>query len=141
MTLKELSQLYYLRKEIEMDKQRLEALRAKAQSPASASSDGTPRTQNTVSRVERYTAAIVELEAVIAAKREQCIYERARLEKYIAEIPDSYIRQIFTYRFVNGLSWITVSIRLGGKNTADGVKKACYRYLSAEKKQLPHSSK
>ena len=141
MTLKELSQLYYLRKEIEMDKQRLEALRTKAQSPASASSDGAPRTQNTVSRVERYTAAIVELEAVIAAKREQCIYERARLEKYIAEIPDSYIRQIFTYRFVNGLSWVTVSIRLGGKNTADGVKKACYRYLSAEKKQIPHSSK
>lgn len=141
MTLKELSQLYYLRKEIEMDKQRLEALRAKAQSPASASSDGMPHTSNTVSKVERYAAELVELEAIIAAKREQCIYERARLEKYIADIPDSYIRQIFTYRFINGLSWVTVSIRLGGKNTADGVKKACYRYLNTDKKELPHSSK
>ena len=35
MTLKELSQLYYLNREIEMDKERLEALRARASAPGS----------------------------------------------------------------------------------------------------------
>ena len=45
----------------------------------------------------RSVADIVDLKAIIAAKQQQCIYERNRLERYIDEIPDSVTRQILRY--------------------------------------------
>lgn len=136
MTLKELSQLYYLNREIEMDKERLEALRARASAPGSPNYDGMPKSPSCENRLERYTAEIVDLEAIISAKIIQCQHERNRLERYIADIPDSLTRQIFTLRFVNGLSWVQVAHSLGGNNTEGGVKMICYRYInSGEKKQ------
>ena len=129
MTLKEISQLYYLNREIEMDKRRLEGLKMKSQSPSSARLDGMPHSTIVESRVERYAAEIADLEAIIAAKCEQCIHERNRLERYISDIDDSLTRQIFTFRFVNGLSWTQVAAHIGGSNTEKSVSKACYRYL------------
>jgi len=55
--------------------------------------------------------------------------ERNRLERYIASIDDSLLRQIFTYRFVNGLAWEQVAACVGGGNSAGSVKMACHRYL------------
>lgn len=132
MTLKDLSQLYYLNREIEMDQRRLEELRAKAGSPGSPRFDGTPHSKSTVSKVERYAEEIADLEAIIAAKQEQCIHERNRLERYINNIDDSRLRMIFKLRFVNGLQWPQVAAHIGGNNTVKSVSKACYRYLDEE---------
>ena len=132
MTLKELSQLYYLNREIEMDQQRLEELKAKASAPGSPNYDGMPKSPSYENRLERYIAEIVDLEAIISAKITQCLHERNRLERYIADIPDSLTRQIFTLRFVNGLSWLQVAYSIGGNNTEGGVKMICYRYIDAE---------
>lgn len=129
MTLKELSQLYYLNREIEMDQRRLEELRAKSTSPGSPRFDGMPHSKSNVSKVERYAEEIADLEAIIAAKQQQCIHERNRLERYINDIDDSRLRMIFKLRFVNGLQWPQVAAHIGGNNTAKSVSKACYRYL------------
>lgn len=129
MTLKELSQLYYLRREIEMDLRRLEALRAEASSPGSPVFDGMPKSPSYENRLERYTAEIVDLEAIISAKITLCRHERNCLERYIADIPDSNLRMIFTLRFVEGLSWVRLAFRIGGNCTADGARMACNRYI------------
>ena len=129
MTLKELSQLYYLNREIEMDQRRLEELRAKSTSPGSPRFDGMPHSKSNVSKVERYAEEIADLEAIIAAKQQQCIHERNRLERYINDIADSRLRMIFKLRFVTGLQWPQVAAHIGGNNTAKSVSKACYRYL------------
>lgn len=129
MTLKELSQLYYLNREIEMDQRRLEELRAKSTSPGSPRFDGMPHSKSNVSKVERYAEEIADLGAIIAAKQQQCIHERNRLERYINDIDDSRLRMIFKLRFVNGLQWPQVAAHIGGNNTAKSVSKACYRYL------------
>lgn len=129
MTLKELSQLYYLNREIEMDQRRLEELRARSESPGSPRFDGMPRVKSNVSKVERYAEDIADLEAIIAAKQQQCIHERNRLERYINDIDDSRLRMIFKLRFVNGFQWPQVAAHIGGNNTAKSVSKACYRYL------------
>lgn len=134
MTLKELSQLYYLNREIEMDQQRLEELREKASAPGSPNYDGMPKSPSYENRLERYIAEIVDLEAIISAKITQCIHERNRLERYIADIPDSLTRQIFTLRFINGLSWLQVAYSIGGNNTEQGVKMICYRYIKNSNK-------
>lgn len=134
MTLKELSQLYYLNREIERDQERLEELRAKASAPGAPNYDGMPKSPSFENRLERYIAEIVDLEAIIQAKITQCLHERNRLERYIAEIPDSLTRQIFQLRFINGLTWLQIAFSVGGGNTEEGVRKRVYRYLEQENK-------
>lgn len=104
MTLNELSQLYYLNREIEADRLRLSELQG--------------------SHSQRK-----EIEDIIKAKVDRCMQERTILERYIADIPDSLTRQVFTLRFINGLSWLQIAFSVGGGNTEDSVKKICYRYL------------
>lgn len=133
MTLKELSQLYYLNREIERDKKRLDELKAQSRSISGSKLTGMPRGGNIAgSSIDRYIAEIVDLEAIISAKITQCLHERNRLERYIADIPDSLTRQVFTLRFINGLPWLQVAYSIGGYNTEDSVKKICYRYVEKE---------
>lgn len=128
MTLKELSQLYYLNREIEMDQRRLRELEVKAL-PGAQVITGMPHGSGVADIVGRYAAEIADLRGIIEAKHQQCLYERSRLERYIAGIDDSLLRQIFTYRFVNGLPWLQVAACIGGNNTADSVRVACNRYI------------
>lgn len=128
MTLKELSQLYYLNREIEMDKKRLQELEVKAVS-CTASLSGMPLGSGVSDRVGRYAAEIVDLRGIIEAKLQQCIYERNRLERYIQSIDDSLVRQVFAYRFVNGLPWKQVAACIGGNNTEDSCRKLVSRYI------------
>lgn len=132
MTLKELSQLYYLNREIEQDQRRLDELKAKSRSISATAITGMPRGGRIAgSSIDRHIAEIVDLEAIISAKITQCMHERNRLERYIADIPDSLTRQIFTLRFINGLPWHQVAMHVGG-NTEDSVKKTAYRYIDKE---------
>lgn len=130
MTLKELSQLYYLNREIEMDKRCLQELEAKAL-PGAQVLTGMPHAPGVTDKVGEYAAEIADLRGIIEAKHQQCLYERSRLERYISGIDDSLLRQIFTYRFVNGLPWRQVAACIGGSNTADGVRMMCNRYIKA----------
>lgn len=128
MTLKELSQLYYLNREIEMDKRRLAELEVKALLGAQVIT-GMPHAQGVADKVGMYAAEIADLRGIIEAKHQQCLYERSRLERYISDIDDSLTRQVFTYRFVNGLPWEQVAACVGGGNSAGSVRMMCYRYL------------
>lgn len=128
MTLKELSQLYYLNREIEMDKRRLEELEAKLL-PGSPVLSEMPRGAAMTDKTSLYISDIVELQGMIAVKQKRCICEQARLEQYINKISDSLVRQIFVYRFVNGLPWEQVAACIGGSSTGDSVKKICYRHI------------
>lgn len=130
MTLRELSQLYYLNREIERDKRELERLKWESVSPRTQRMTGMPHGNGHENIMEMHTAAIADLEGIIRAKMKQCIYERKRLERYIADIPDSLTRQIFALRFINGMSWVQVAMHVGGNNTPGSVKMICYRYLN-----------
>ena len=128
MTLKELSQLYYIDKEIELDRERLAELRANLLCPRSPNYDGMPKNPNPDPAMERCIAKIADLEAIIQAKIEQRIYERNRLERYISDIPDSLTRQIFTLRFVEGMRWEEVADKIGSSSYS--VKHICYRFIA-----------
>lgn len=128
MTLKELSQLYYLNREIEMDKRRLQELETQAMS-CTANLTGMPRSTDVSDLVARYAVEIAELKGIITAKYQLCIFERSRLERYIADVDDSLLRQILTYRFINGLPWEQVAACIGDGYTADSVRMMCNRYI------------
>lgn len=140
MTVKDLSQLHWLKGEIEADQRRLEELEEAAASPKSPKWDGEPRAPGYNDSFGRMVAEIVDLQAIIAAKQQRCIEERARLEVYITSIPDSLDRQIFTLRFVNNLSWMAVASQItqeSGKDyTEYAVKKRCYRCLAEQNKKI-----
>jgi hypothetical protein len=140
MTLKELSQLYWLSREIEADQKRLDELSRIAGEPSSSVLTDMPRSPQIgrSSKIERLVAEIVDLRAVIAAKQIQCIHERARLERWINNIPDSQTRMIFRYRFVSGMSWEQVAEAIGG-NTEYSVKKRCYRYIKTAADEVASS--
>jgi hypothetical protein len=127
MTKKELSQLYYLNREIEQDKQRLRELEAAATN-ANSQITGMPHAAG-ISDKTSLAAEIAYLRGVTEAKIQQLYYEYRRLIDYINGIDDSCIRQILSLRFINGLSWRQISFSVGGGNTADGVRKACERFL------------
>lgn len=128
MTLKELSQLYYLNREIELKQCQLRELEVKAL-PGAQVITGMPHGTGVVDKVGELAAEIADLRGIIEAKHQQCLYERNRLMRYIDSIDDSLLRLIFTYRFVNGLPWEQVAACIGGGNNAGNVKMACYRYL------------
>lgn len=130
MTVKELSQLYYLKQETEKDKMRLEELESQIgiRSPVQ---NGMPHGAGSASVTEQLAAEIVDLRAIISARQLQCLHERNRLERYISSIPDSLTREIFKLRFVDGLPWASVASVVGGAMDIDDstVRKICYRYL------------
>jgi hypothetical protein len=129
LTLKELSQLYHLNREIEMDQQRLEELKAKAENPSSGLLSHSPKGGSCENKIERYVAEIIDLTVIIDAKQRQCIHERNRLERYIGDIGDSLTRMIFTYRFINGLGWEQVAGCIGCGNDWKNLSNICYRYV------------
>lgn len=131
MTVKELSQLYWLNREIEMDMERLRDLEAAASGPKVQKLEGMPKSPGYGDALARTVAEIVDLKAIITAKQQQCIHERCRLERYIANIPDSLTRQIFALRFINGLNWYQIAMHVGGGNTEDSVRQRVYRYLKS----------
>lgn len=105
MTLNDLSQLYWLKKEISCDEKRLRQMDADRSDECE------------------------KLKIMIGEKKQRCITEQARIEKYITSIDDSLTRQIFIYRFVCCMSWVEVSMTIGGGNTPESVKKRCQRWI------------
>lgn len=135
MTKAELSQLYYLNREIEAEQRRIAELEAKATN-ISAKVTGMPGGAG-ISDKTAIAAEIADCRAIVQAKVEQSIHEYSRLCRYIAGIDDSFMRQIISLRFINGLTWNQVAQRIGGGNTEEGVKKACYRYIRKSCPECP----
>lgn len=127
MNEKELSQLRFLNREIEQEKKRLAELEAAAAGIA-ANIKGLPHI-GMVSDKTAIAAEIVGCKAVIEAKVQACIAEYNRLNRLIASIDNSLMRQILILRFVDGLPWSQVAYNIGGNNTPDSVKKLCHRFL------------
>ena len=128
MTLGELSQLKHLKREIAMDRQRLRQLE-EAALPGAQVMTGMPHGTGVRDRLGDTAAAIADLRQQLEAKIERCIREQQKLEAYIESIPDSFIRQIFIYRFVQGMSWRQVAFHVGGNNSVGSVKMLVKRFL------------
>ena len=129
MTKDELSQIYWLRKEVIMWQSRLESLRSqslmKGQEITGMPSGGS----RTTSKIEERMIKIVEIEERIKELRDRADREEARLLRYIEEIGDSFVRQIIQYRFLELKTWKGVADCMGGDNTSESVRKALYRFL------------
>lgn len=131
MNEKELSQLRFLNREIEREKKRLAELEAAA-AGVSVNIKGLPHIGMAADKTT-IAAEIADCKAVIEAKVQACIAEYNRLNRYIATVDDSLMREILMLRFVEGLSWEDVAYNLGGRNKAESIKKRYFRFLKKNK--------
>lgn len=108
MTTRELSQLFYLNREIEQLTYRIEKIRARAQRVTTVLSD-MPRSKNFID----FKDELCDLLDLLECKKRQCVIEQQRLERFINCIGDSQMRQILALRYINALSWQQVAFCIG----------------------------
>jgi len=138
----QLSQLRYLRSEIEMLKQQINELET-----AGFCADGARMVTDIVrgSNPEHpfeprtfvvkgldhdgYGRKLGRLRQLIRRRAGELADALIAAHEYIDAIDDSLIRQIITLRHVCGLTWGEVAARVGGGNTAESVRKMHDRFF------------
>ena len=128
MTKKELSRLYYLRKEIEEQQHRLIELESSV-SGCSSKINGLPNGCGFSDKIGNYVAQIADLKLLLELNLRKCFYELERLNRYVNSIDYSLIRQIIICRFEKCMSWQQIGRKIGGNNTGESLRKRLYRYL------------
>ena len=119
VSIRELSQLRYLKREITLQRDRLAALRCRSTS-VSPRLDGMPRARAATDRVGGMACEIAYLEQLIAMNMRRAICELLKLQQFINDIPDSGTRMLFHYRYVECKSWPAIAflLELGDDSTA-----------------------
>lgn len=151
MTIKELSQYFYLGKEIKAKEKEIELLQKELDNIAEtvASVQGSklqvPFNLHSVQvkgisindrkKWGKINAELQDLKSIIELSNVRKVFEYNRLTRFIESISDSLTRQVFYFRFAKGMEWKDVAIAVGGNNTEDSVKKICYRYLKKYNKK------
>lgn len=127
MTINELSQLFFLTREIERlesEKDRLERAGKKdiVKDTVKGSYAYFPYTEHSILikgieeegyKITKHDLEIAELKGLIELNIKKSIIERIRLERYISSIEDAEMRQIIALRYVNGLAWRQIANELG----------------------------
>lgn len=55
-----------------------------------------------------------------------------KVEEYIQSIENSRIRRIIRYRLIDGLSWVQVAFKMGGRCTSESVRKELERFMASQ---------
>lgn len=126
---RDLSQLFWLNREIEELQRRLDELEMLATSCTSHIT-GMPKSTGVVDRLAKYSVEIVDMRALLDLNLKKCFYELNRLNRYIECVADGQVRLILSLRYVNGLGWRQIADSLGNGYTADTIRKAHDRYLA-----------
>lgn len=129
MTLQRLNEHFELRIRLAKAQEMLESLRAAA-CPGAAVLTGMPHTPGVKDKVGDLAAEIADMDARIEYLEAEIKQDEREILEYIRAIDDDQLRLIFRLRFIRCLTWGEVASVIGGRNTEDAVKSACYRYLS-----------
>ena len=127
MTVEELSQLYYLKREISNIERKIAKLEDEA-TDTSAKITGMPHSGKLGDKIGSIVSQIDYYESVQKKKLAECKSELIRLNEYISACPDSFTRQILEYRFIDGMRWNQVADQIGGTSEY-AVKHTAYRYI------------
>lgn len=53
-----------------------------------------------------------ELKDLLVDRKNKCEEMKLEIEKFISSIPDSRTRRIFQYRYIDGLTWLQIAMRM-----------------------------
>lgn len=124
MTRKELSQIYYLNRELERFERALNGIISESTLKSPTISD-MPKGSGgmTRSQVEETAIKIAEFREFADVYRQNIQNKKMEVEAWIESLDDYYLKQIVHYRCVELMSWTKVAWMMGGGNTADGCRK------------------
>lgn len=128
MTVRELSKLYYLKKLIERDTMRISELEARLL-PGGMNLTGMPKNPSPKNTMEEVIPLLMDIKDRLRSEQAKYIQERKAIEDYINSVDDYQMRCILSCRFVDLMTWNQTALYIGGGNTENSVKKACYRFL------------
>ena len=128
MTKKELSQLYYLKKEIKEQQKRIKELETTATS-CSSKIDGLPNGEGINDKIGNYAVQIADLKSLLDLNLKKCFYELNRLNRYIQSVENSQMRMILTLRYINGLTWQQIAKTMGTAGDGSTERKKHDRFL------------
>jgi len=129
MTLKELDKLRSLDTLIQVTRNRILALE-ESLDVAPASLDGMPHGPGASDKIGNILPVAIDEKAKLSQMFWEYMAEKSRIIEYIDGIENYNIRLIFTLRFLENKTWGEVAGMIGGGNTEESVKKACYRFLN-----------
>lgn len=113
MTVFELEQLYFLRGEIRMHDKALKNLEREYEAA-------------------HWPEKVQEVREIIEGMRRRCAAQLDSLERWLAAVPDDFMREVLTLRYSDGLTWKNVAIKMGGGNKSDTLRALVGRYLERE---------
>ena len=115
-------QLFYLNREIARLKLEIEDIRTRRGERCTQRYENMdmPRGTGVSDKVGESAADIVEINEVISDALQKREWEKARLMQLIQTIPDAETRDIFIYRYYDGLSWSKVAKKMN--STVDAVR-------------------
>ena len=123
MTREELSQIYYINKEIVMWEKELEHIREASLMKSKEITDMPfANTNETGDPVAELAMKMLDIEMIIVGKKKELEYKRMEILKFINDVDDSMLRMIIKYRCIDCLSWNNVAAKIGGGNTEDSCR-------------------
>lgn len=126
----DLNQHLGLLEDLAMTKEIRDSFMTKAQ-PGAAPLTGMPHGSGVKDKVGDLAVEIADLDTQIETLEWAMQESEKRILPFIDSIRDIQTRMIFRLRFVRGMSWKTVADTVGGRNSEQGVKMICYRYLES----------
>lgn len=117
----------YLKKEIRQLERRINRLHTPLSDRVTASNTEFPYQPIHV-RIEGVDIKKQALEEILRKRLAACLDETIRIEDFISSIEDSRTRMIFQRRYVDGWTWVKISIMLGSSDEAYA-RKIHNRYL------------
>ena len=128
VTKEELSQIYYLNKELRMWQKELESLECQSLLRGQQLT-GMPFVSGTADKTGDFATTIADIKNIIIGKQAEIQIQKKKIMTYIEQIEDSCMRQIIFYRCVSCMSWNNVAQEIGGNNTEDSVRMAFNRFF------------
>ena len=132
MTLEELNEHARLRRELEQAENLKAAIEAAVELKAQVIT-GMPHAPGYKDKLGAAVPKVLDelplVEAQIESLRSDIARKESAIVRFIDKLPDIQTRTIFRLRFLDGFTWAWIAYYIGSGNTADAVKKRCYRYL------------
>ena len=132
LTKGDLSRIYYLSKELEMWKRRLQELEADIP-PNSKPNDGMPHSQTNkvTSPTEDKAIKLMELSEKIKEQIVRIETAKLEMEALILDMDDPILKQAIEYHCIKLMSWTDTAAHIGGSQTSDGVRQMYSRFIKS----------
>lgn len=139
MTLAELNAHLDLVQQLQKTEELLQGL-WDAAVPGAQKLDGMPHASGVHDKVGALGVEIADMETQVDILKERIAQSEKAIGTWISTIEDNTTRLVFRLRFIQGMPWKSVATVLGGRNSEDGVKSICYRFLETCRAVTPRGA-